>query len=99
MHMSLEFNYQRQLVFNPGSGGSWERYMPPAAKYPPQKLRPDTQEPKAWQWRGCPCWHVGTPLHYNQCLPGVARCWKRGRDVPDICVIGSMGWLLTCRLA
>jgi hypothetical protein len=101
MHMSLEFNHPRQLAFNPRSGGSWERYMPPLAKYPPQMLQPDTQEPKAWQWRGCPCYHGGTASypHLDECLPGVARCWKRGTAVPDICVIGSMGWLLTCRQA
>lgn len=102
MHMSLEFNHTRHLVPKDSlKAPYWVRYMPPTAKYPPHSLKPDTQTPKVWQWRGCPCWYRGNPrhVHTDDCLPGVARCWKHIKDVPDIYLIGSMGWLLTCRQA
>jgi hypothetical protein len=99
MHMSLEFNHPSQLVELGTS--RWERYIPPTAQHPPHRLHPDEQAPKAWQWRGCPCWHMGLPRypHNDQCLPGVARCWKDASTVLDCCLTGSMGWLLTCRQA
>lgn len=101
MHMSLEYNHPRQLVFTPSGGAAWSRYMPPGAKYPPQMLRPDENEPQAWNWRGCPCWQLGQPNHphNDQCLPGIAKCFKRGTAVLDVCLIGAMGWLLSCRQA
>lgn len=77
--------------------------MPPTALLPPEKLQLDKKAPVAWQWRGCPCWRVGRirrRRYYNDdCLPGVARCWEKASDVPDMCLIGAMGWLLTCRQA
>lgn len=98
MHMSLQYDHASQLVFNPTSGGfAWERYVPPGTKYPPQTLRPDPKAPKAWNWRGCPCWYSDQPYHYDGCVPGVARCWKRGTAVLDVCLLGAMGWLLSCR--
>ena len=102
MHMSLEFNHPRQLVLSPGlEAPRWRRYMPPTVQHPPQMLEPDKQAPMAWQWRGSPCWRVGRPSrpHNDPCLPGVARCWKHASSVPDGCLIGAMGWLLTCRQA
>jgi hypothetical protein len=104
MHMSLEFNHPRQHVSNSSSDISQRRkYMPPTAQHPPEKLQLDKQTPMAWQWRGCPCWREGRirkRYHYNDdCLPGVARCWEDASDVPDRCLIGAMGWLLTCRQA
>ena len=99
MHMSLEFNHPRQLSDLEMS--RWGRYVPPTVHYPPQRLEPDKQAPMAWQWRGCLCWRTGHPNHPHNdlCLPGVARCWEHASDVPDMCLIGAMGWLLTCRLA
>jgi hypothetical protein len=103
MHMSLQYDHSRQLVFNQSSGGFlWERYVPPGTKYPPQILRPDPKAPKAWNWRGCPCWqspYRKSHPYNDQCLPGVARCWKPGTAVLDICLIGAMGWILSCRQA
>lgn len=98
MHMSLEFNHPRQLVPSSDYRKPPERYMPSTAQRPPQRLELDEQAPMAWEWCGCPCWSIGHP-HNDQCLPGVARCWKHTTAVPDICLIGAMGWVQTCRQA
>jgi hypothetical protein len=100
MHMSLQYDHSRPLVSNPSSGASpWERYLRPGTKYPPQMLRSDPKAPKAWNWRGCPCLHFNQQQTYDECLRAVAECWKPGTDVPDVWLIGAIGWLLSCRQA
>ena len=99
MHMSLEFNHPNQI--SDLGTSRCGNCMPPTAPNLPQRLEPNKQAPMAWQWCGCLCWRAGWPSHPHDdlCLPGVAKCWKHTSDVPDICLIGAMGWLLTCRRA
>lgn len=102
MHMSLEFNYPRQLIPGLHSNMPPRRYLPPTDQNIPVRLQLDDQAPMAWQWRGCLCWRFtshGLGLSNDDCLPGVARCWKDASDVPDMCLIGAMSWLMTCRQA
>lgn len=99
MHMSLEFNHPRQLSDLEVS--RWGRYLRPTVHSPPQRLELDKRAPMAWQWCGCLCWRTGRPNlpHKDVCLPGGERCWEHASDVLDMCLIGAMGWLLSCRLA
>ncbi|KAH7158338.1 hypothetical protein DER46DRAFT_508769, partial [Fusarium sp. MPI-SDFR-AT-0072] len=83
--------------------------------YTEKNLGLDRSRPKYWQWRGCVCHRLLPPEykitvkfpHYakpgdDQCCDGLGiHCcvWTRKHGRHDSCLIGAMGWILTCRQA
>ncbi|KAH8892533.1 hypothetical protein GQ53DRAFT_805991 [Thozetella sp. PMI_491] len=75
----------------------WVAYLPPGQGA--RLCYQDKEAPEIWQWRGCACWSWSLPYQRDICLPGIGKCWEKDSDVPAICLVGAMGWLLTCRQA
>jgi hypothetical protein len=74
-----------------------------------QKPHPVTPEgPKAWRWYSCRCHDprmlagdddYKRPRWMDACLEGHGDCSAWPRQCPESCMVGAMGFLLTCRQA
>lgn len=103
LHLVLEYRqaYQR----NPQShAGFWPGQ---SASGPSSDGEWDTSSIKTWKWRSCVC-HRERPtrkwsamhISLDGCLQGEPMScayWQIGEPMPGKCLVGVMGWLLSCR--
>jgi hypothetical protein len=64
---------------------------------------PEDAKKVAWRWYGCVCHRNGPgsllrPCH-DMCLQGFAFCHQHPGNMPDKCMVGAMGYLLSCKRA
>ncbi len=68
-------------------------------------VRTEDDKKLAWRWYGCVCHHNQPGGAYNHayndaCLSGFARgCSSYPGNVPEKCMVGAIGYLLSCKRA